>query len=67
MKTIVLIGAVILMGGCATTDGNSYMPSEAQLQARNPYLLNCPRNKPPVCKVWGGRVNNEAAMCACSK
>ena len=65
MKRIVWIAIAVAMGGCSTFDEASYMPSETQLQVRNPALMNCPDRTPPVCETWGGRTNKRIAQCRC--
>lgn len=71
MKIIVLIAMAILIGGCASTgvgsNSSSYTPGEAQLKARNPYLLNCPATASPVCDTWGGRTKKEFVNCRCGR
>jgi len=71
MKTIILITAAILIGGCASTSGGSKsgssMLSESQLKTSNPYLLNCAPDQPPTCDDWGGRANKRLVNCRCGR
>ena len=74
MKIIVLIAAAILIGGCASTGSDSgdsrlfsSVQGEAQLKARDPYLLTCPANAAPICDQWGGRTNKRLVNCRCDR
>lgn len=69
MKIVVLIAIVLLSGACASMEGgaksSSFMPTTAQLEATNPYLLNCPAKTTPVCDIEGGRVRQVGTNCRC--
>ncbi len=65
MGKVILLVVVILMGGCASLNDDSYMPSLSREAEQNPYLLNCPRGGVPICKTSIGRYRKSYSMCRC--
>lgn len=72
MRIIAVITAVVLIAGCASTgagiggsNSGSTMLTEAQLESKNPYLLDCPRNASPICDIEGGRTRQVFTNCRC--
>ena len=54
-----------ISAGCAAIDDSHFMPSEGQLQARNPKLLNCAAGAVPSCTVTGTRFRQRVDNCRC--
>ncbi len=65
MRGLVLLGSAFLMVGCAAIETQPLAAAEKREALRNPHLLNCPKNKPPVCEKWGGRARKTFAKCKC--
>ena len=67
MARLRLLLVVALLGGCATTDRDSYMPSEAQETWRNPHRLVCPTGSVPVCDSSGSYLRKNYTNCRCMR
>jgi hypothetical protein len=65
MDKVILLAVAILMGGCASLNDGSYMPSLAREAEQNPYLLDCPKGGVPICRASIGRFHKSYSMCRC--